>query len=425
MGDGADVDPVPGAEEVVGSLLEASHLAAPHEVPALVADHALRLGAQDPVLYLVDLEQSVLVPFTGPGQDVPHDDLPIDETVAGRAFRRVDVETQETGAGHGLRVWLPLLDGTDRLGVLGVLVPDRAALTAHGGLLELRLRRLAAAVAGVVVSRRRYGDTIVVARRRATMSLAGEIQWALLPPLTFGSRDVVVAAALEPAYEVAGDSVDYAVDEGRTCVAAFDAMGHGLASAQLAGLTVAAYRNARRDGRTLLETAREIDDTVLSVHGGRTFVTGVLAELDTDTGVLRWVCAGHPRPLLLRDGRVVRHLDDTVGVPFGVADDEGTGERGVGAVRLEPGDRVVLYSDGITEARSPNGTFFGLDRLVALLTRTEGDRLPPSETVRRVVRDLLVHQQGRLQDDATLLVVEWRRGHHTTLLPDPAPPRTP
>lgn len=424
MGDGDGVDPMSGAEAVFDSLLEASHLAAPHEVPALVADHAVRLGAQDPVLYLVDLEQSVLVPFTGPGQDVPHADLPIEETVAGRAFRRVDVETQESGTGHGLRVWLPVLDGTDRLGVLGVLVPDRAALTAHGGLLERRLRRLAAAVAGLVVSRRTYGDTIVVTRRRATMSLAGEIQWALLPPLTFGSRDVVVAAALEPAYEVAGDSVDYAVDDGRTCVAAFDAMGHGLASAQLAGLTVAAYRNARRSGRTLVETAREIDDAVLAVHAGRTFVTGVLAELDTDTGVLRWICAGHPRPLLLRGGRVVRHLDDAVGVPLGVEDDGGTGERAVGVTRLEPGDRVVLYSDGITEARAPDGAFFGLDRLVALLTRTEGGHLPPSETVRRVVRDLLVHQQGRLQDDATLLVLEWRSGHHRTLLPDLDPPRT-
>ena len=375
------------------------------------------------MLYLVDLEQSVLVPFAGPGQDLPHSDLPIDDTVAGRAFRSVGVETQDVGAGHGLRVWLPVLDGTDRLGVLGVLVPDRAALTAHDRLLERRLRRLAAVVAALVVSRRMYGDTIAVARRRAQMSLAGEIQWALLPPLTFGSRDVAVAAALEPAYEVAGDSVDYAVDEGRTCVAAFDAMGHGLASAQLAGLTVAAYRNARRSGRTLVETAREIDDAVLSMHGGRTFVTGVLAELDTDTGVLRWICAGHPRPLLLRHGRVVRYLDDAVGVPFGVEDDEDTGPRAVGAVRLEPGDRVVLYSDGITEARSPDGAFFGLDRLVDLLTRTESGRLPASETVRHVVRDLLVHQQGRLQDDATLLVLEWRSGHHRPLRRDPGPRR--
>ena len=417
-------DPMSDAETSLDTLLEQSRLAAPHEVPALVAEHATRLGGQDPVIYLVDLEQSVLVPFTGPGEHLQHTALPLDESVAGRAFRRVDVETQEAGAGHGLRVWLPVLDGTDRLGVLGVLVPDRAALTAHDGLLERRLRRLATVVAGLVVSKRAYGDTIPVTRRRARMSLAGEIQWALLPPLTFASRDVVVAAALEPAYEVAGDSVDYAVDEGRTSVAAFDAMGHGLASAQLAGLTVAAYRNARRAGRTLVETAREIDEAVLSMHAGRTFVTGVLAELDTGTGILRWVCAGHPRPLLLRGGRVVRHLDDAVGVPFGVEDDAGTGPRRVGAARLEPGDRVVLYSDGITEARAPDGAFFGLDRLVDLLTRTEDGHLPPPETVRRVVRELLVHQQARLEDDATLLVVEWRSGHHRTLLPDHAPPRT-
>lgn len=421
MADASDVDPMSGAEAVFDSLLSASHLAAPHEVPALVAEHAALMGGQEAVIYLADLEQSVLVPFTGsagPSQDLQHEVLSIDATIAGRAFQMLNVEVQALRA--GVRVWLPVLDGTDRLGVLAVLVPDQAMLTAQGGLLERRLRRLAALVADLLMSKTMYADTLVVARRRAQMSLAGEIQWALLPPLTFASRDVIVAAALEPAYEVAGDSIDYAVNQRCTSFAAFDAVGHGLSSAQLAGLAVAAYRNARRAGRTLTETAREIDEAVLSIYEGRAFVTGVLAELETESGMLRWICAGHPRPLVLRGGRVVRRLEAPVSVPFGVRDDT-TGARGVGAERLEPGDRVVLYTDGITEARSPDGAFFGIKRLVDLLTRAEADHMPPPETVRRVVRELLAHQRGQLQDDATLLVAEWRSGRHHTLLPDLVP----
>jgi len=82
------------------------------------------------------------------------------------------------------------------------------------------------------------------------------MQWSLLPPLTFACHEVTVGAALESAYEVAGDTVDYAVDPGWARVAVLDGMGHGLQAAQLASLAVAAYRNARRSDRRLTETAQ-------------------------------------------------------------------------------------------------------------------------------------------------------------------------
>ncbi|MBY8854465.1 serine/threonine-protein phosphatase, partial [Saccharothrix sp. MB29] len=75
--------------------------------------------------------------------------------------------------------------------------------------------------------------------------------------------------------------------------------------------------------------------------------------------------------------------------------------------QLQPGDRVLFYSDGVTEARDPDGEQFGLDRLVDLIERHEAGGLPAAETLRRVVRAVLDHQDGRLQDDATLLLLEW------------------
>ncbi len=413
-------DGVSVGEQVLGALLEAIHLTAPHEVPGLVAEHAAVLGAQDAVIYLVDLQQQMLVPFVGsaePDFERSLEPLAVESTLAGRAFQHLEIMTQPTpGDGHLTRVWLPLLDGTERLGVLAVTVNGAGALEDDDGLLRVRLRQFTALVAEIVVTKTFYGDAIVKARRRAQIGLAAEMQWGLLPPLTFASKEVVVAAALEPAYSVAGDSVDYAVDAGRGRFAVFDGMGHGLQSAQLAALSVAAYRNARRNDRTLTETAHLIDAAVQDAFDGKAFTTAVLAELDTDSGMLSWVSAGHHAPLLLREGRLVKALRTDPGLPFGMGLSAEPAFYPVGNEQLEPGDQLLFYTDGITEARSPDGEFFGVERLTALLERNY-DQLPAPEMMRRVTRDLLKHQQSQLTDDATMLLVEWRPGTAHRLLP--------
>src|SRR4051812_28312506 len=115
------------AEKAVDALLQGAHLAAAHEMPALIARHVAELGGQDAVIHLVDLQQTVLVPFvgsSGPSTDSGFGALSIDGTVAGRAYQHVEVLTQAGGGEGTVRVWLPLLDGTERLGVLGVTVAD-------------------------------------------------------------------------------------------------------------------------------------------------------------------------------------------------------------------------------------------------------------------------------------------------------------
>jgi len=250
------------------------------------------------------------------------------------------------------------------------------------------------------------------------MGLAAEMQWSLLPPLTFACREVTIAAALEPAYEVAGDTVDYAVDAGWARVAVLDGMGHGLRSAQLATLAVAAYRNARRADRSLTDTPPLIHDALIQAFSGTAFVTAVLAELDTDTGMFTWVNAGHPPPLLLRQGKLVRSLHSHPVLPLGlVVTGRPRGTVAVGREQLQPDDRVLLYTDGVTEARSPTGAFFGDQALIDLLRRNFAAGLPAQETMRRVVHALLDHQQGQLTDDATLLLLEWRNANTDALTP--------
>ncbi|MCU4184428.1 serine/threonine-protein phosphatase [Acidiferrimicrobium sp. IK] len=401
---------LPFEEALVDRLIDDAHLASAHELPRLLERHVDALGCSDGRAFLADLQQNALMPFVDGdvnGQATP---LSVDSTLAGWVFQRLEVRLQDL-PGEGVRVWIPLLDGTDRLGVMAATVHDRGALGAGDGALMVRLRRLASLFAELLVTKTLYSDTTVTLRRSAEMGLAAEIQWSLLPPLTFASREVTIAASLEPAYEVAGDTVDYAINRGLVHAAVFDGMGHGMQAAQLAVLAVTAYRNARRGGRRLGETAIAIDGALNDVFGIDGFATGILAELDTATGELQWLSAGHPQPLLLREGRFVKPLVVAPTLPFGLSTVAPKVGVRIGTEHLQPGDRVVFYTDGAIEARSPDGEFFGVERLTELILRHLASGLAAPETMRRVTRALLDHQQGQLDDDATMLLLEWRSGN--------------
>ncbi|MCU1599734.1 MAG: protein serine/threonine phosphatase [Frankiales bacterium] len=393
-------------ERALDELARAAEPAAPHDLAALFDACARRLGAEGCVVYVADLQQRLLQPLLGARPTPEQSDLAslaVDGTLAGRAYQLGDAQSQTEGD-VGIRVWLPVVVGSHRLGVMTATFhaqPVPAMLDA--------LRRLADAAAVLVQGKSAYGDAIIRLRRTHHLGVAAELHYSVLPPLSFSGTNVTVSAALEPCYEVAGDVIDYSVDDGHTQVALFDGMGHGLHSAQCAVFTVAAYRSARRSGLGLIDVLSSVDDALLTGLGGELFSTAVMADLDTDTGRLRWVNAGHPFPLLLRDGRVVKALETEPRPPLGLGHLVTGGSIEVGAEQLEPGDMVLLYTDGVVEARSPAGEFFGVDRLSELVCTQLAGGLAAPETMRRVVRDLLTHHEGQLTDDATLLMLEWHR----------------
>jgi len=164
------VQPLTDAERAADELLIESHLCAPHQLPGLLARHGEQLGVSGAVVYLADLQQDVLVPFLGsqgPALDAMAVALGVDATLAGRAYQQVEVLTQDLPGGRA-RVWLPLLDGSDRLGVLSVVLADPADLQAAGGVLLTRLRRFASMAAELVMTNTLYGDTLVRLRRRGS-----------------------------------------------------------------------------------------------------------------------------------------------------------------------------------------------------------------------------------------------------------------
>jgi serine phosphatase RsbU (regulator of sigma subunit) len=118
---------------------------------------------------------------------------------------------------------------------------------------------------------------------------------------------------------------------------------------------------------------------------------------------VRYLNAGHPPPVLLRGGKAVGVLDRGRRMPLGLEDPAIE----IAELSLEPGDRLLFYTDGFTEARDEHGEEFGLDRLVDFAERHAAAGLPVPETLRRLSRDVLNHQHGALHDDATLLLVSW------------------
>ena len=185
----------------------------------------------------------------------------------------------------------------------------------------------------------------------------------------------------------------------------------------MSSLTVAAYRNGRRRRVGLSDAYAELDATIAQ-QAPDVHVTAVLAELDLDDGRLRWVNAGHPPPLLVREGRVVRTLEADPQTPLGMGFTAGPVP--VSELGLQPGDMVLLYTDGLPEARLPDGTFFTVERLAEFIERQAAAGYPAPETLRRLRQAVLTHQRGELQDDASALLVEWRRGSARSMLPPTA-----
>ena len=393
------------AEQMLNHLVEAARLTVPDDLAEFFAEHGRSLGAEEVTVYLVDHQQYALVPLPRrSGADRPP--LGIDTTVAGLCFRRLDVQESDGGR----RMWVPVLDGLERVGVLELGFDDPGDRAD-----DRQVQAFAALIAELVMVKGAYGDLFHEVRRRERMSTAAEIAWNLLPPLTFGTDRLVISAVLAPAYDLGGDSFDYAVDATTARFAVFDAMGHGLDAGWLATLAIGAYRNSRRHGLDLAATVAAVDGTLNRQFDGARFVTAVLAELDLATGRLRWHSAGHPAPLLLRSGRVVKTLTAGRGLPLGLGA-LGSGVDLAGE-RLERGDRLLLFTDGVPEARSPEGRFFGLDRLADLIAREDAAGQAAPEIMRRLMHAILAHQNGDLGDDATILLVEWQGGGADRITP--------
>ncbi|MFF8400576.1 PP2C family protein-serine/threonine phosphatase [Streptomyces sp. NPDC014846] len=401
----------PDGEDVLLELIEASHTAMLEQLPDLIAERAERLGLADVRVFAVDLQETVLRQITGRGLDAAEggEQLGIEGTLPGRAYRRVDLLAESARDGQRRRWWAPVTDGVERIGVLRTDVADRDEED-----VRRRLRHLSSVVALLLLSKRSFSDSYARLVRTEAMNVAAEMQWNLMPPPAFAGHDITVGGLMEPAYEVGGDAFDYAIAGRWAHLAVFDAMGHDIRAGITANLAVATCRNSRRQGASLIDASRAVESMLMSHFGTSRYVTGILAGLDLAEGRLVWINRGHHPPLLIRGNRRVIELGCPPAGPMGTDLNLPITEC---HQQLEPGDRLLLYTDGVLEARDAQGREFGRDRFVDHVIRHHSDRQTLHETLRRLMRAVLDHNAGRLADDATVLLAEWRGGHQHELTP--------
>ncbi len=397
--------------QLLQELLRRTHFTTPSELPAVVAEQIEPLGASDVALYLIDLEQAALMPLPTTRAAEQLEPLSVTGTVAGRAFSSTTIRRAPADQAGRQRRWVPLVDGTDRVGVLGLSFVDEVLTEA----LVATCERFAHLVAMLIVTKSAYGDMFEQIRRRRPMTIASELLWALAPPLMFATDDLVLGGLLEPCYDNGGDALDYAINDRVLHLGVFDAMGHGLAAAGVAAFALSAYRHSRRAGADLAATYASMHDAVGRQFPDDRFVTAVIAQLELDTGRLTWISAGHPPPVVIRDRRRTRSLHGIAAPPLGV--EIPVREASVSEESLEPGDLLLFYTDGLTEARDPDGAMFTLDRLSAFIEREAAAGQTAPETLRRLRHAILGRERAELRDDATALLVEWRSGGEAALMP--------
>ena len=408
------------------NALDAAEASSPVEaVETVTRELGLALGATKVSFLIADLSGRALVRLAhvaltadggGPGEPTLDADerraleesatvLPLDGGPAEQAIRTQQVQVVGPGdrssAANGGAMWVAFAPVTERgeaIGVLELTVPARP-----DDATVAQIARLAHVLAFVIIANRRHTDLYEWGQRTRPFSLSAEIQHRLLPgPQTCEAGAFTLAGWLEPSSGIAGDTFDFSLARDFLHLSMTDAMGHGVGAALTATLCVGSLRNARKAGASLLGQVTATSEALVThaaASGLEDFVTGVVGRVDLRTGSLELVNAAHVLPYLAR-GSTAAQLELPVQLPLGMFA-ETTYE--TTHVQLQPGDRLVFLTDGMVERNAVAVDF------AAAIGETRA--LHPREAVRALADRVLAETGGKLNDDATVLCLDWHGGH--------------
>ena len=238
-----------------------------------------------------------------------------------------------------------------------------------------------------------------LARKEAELSFAREVQRALFPRALPSESGLEFAAVCIPAAGISGDYYDVLqLQDGRLIFAIADISGKGISAAILMANLQALLRSVSSFADSPSDVCARLNHHLIQVTDDTRFATFFVGEWDAQERRLCYVNAGHHPPILMGSCRG-RRLEEG-GPPLGLFQDY---EFAAGKVQLEPGDTLVLYSDGVTEARSASGEEFGEARLERVIEQHCGDSLP--ELQGAILEEIGKWSGEEAEDDMTLLIV--------------------
>ena len=339
-------------------------------------------------LYLVDIDGTLLLRLAG-SQEFPAEldaPLAVGPEIPREGLPRLRALVEEEFPGI---VMAPLLLRGRALGVLlAVDAPE-------GPLLALARQAAAALALGNV-----YTDVFDTTRRRKETSPASEIQQNLLPPRIARISGGILAGNVLPGYEIGGDWFDYVENADGAWIGIADSLGKGTTAAALGGVALGAFRAKRRVDAKLDTTALAIHHTMLEVAVEGALVNVVLGRWHGPSSTFRSITCGHQPPLLVNEAGELTEARYTEHPALGLG--EPARRFTVDRLRLAPGERLLLLSDGVLQRRTGGGETFGLDGVrAALADAVDG---AAASTVRALEDAITAASVDPLEDDATIVV---------------------
>ena len=246
-----------------------------------------------------------------------------------------------------------------------------------------------------------YTDFIEAARRRKPTTPAAEIQQNLFPPRIARIAGAQLAGALLPSYEVGGDWFDFVENRDGAWLAIADAADTGPTAAGLGAAALGALRAARRSEQDLQGALAAMDDTVRGLGNPDFYVTALVARWRAATATFTWVNCGHPPAYLVRPDANLTQLDAPHHPPLGTGNETPTFT--LSECRLEPGDRLILLTDGILERHTEDGGRFGIEGLRRALEQAQSPTA--AATAMAIQRAVTECWSEPLEDDATVVVL--------------------
>jgi len=321
-----------------------------------------------------------------------------------RFFAKAD---EQTGWKTKALLAAPLLDGEECLGVIEFLNPQGRAAFSRAD--EELMEYFAGLVTAALVRIRAHDAALERAQVQRDLDLAREMQQGLLPK-AFPTREqapgVEMFARLDPAKEVSGDLYDFfPVEPGKFCFVVGDVSGKGVAAGLFMAVTRTLIRATVVPGRRPLEILQRVNAQLCSENQANLFVTMILGIVETATGRIEYGQGGHnPAMVIPLQGDPV--YEPSGGMPLGVFEDAKFGQR---QIELKPGETLLVYTDGVTEAMNPERELFGEERFKRAC---QGQApLSPQQLTQRVVAEVAKFSRGAdPSDDITLLAIKHRTG---------------